>query len=109
MDDKKASPNMQKINIELDDKVSSGEYSNFVVVTHSPAEFVMDFTRILPGVPKAKVHSRIIMAPQHVKSYMMALKDNINKFEKKYGEIKVHQQEGIPKFGIKPPKSELPN
>ena len=100
---------MQKINIELDEKISSGEYSNFVVVTHSPAEFVMDFTRILPGVPKAKVHSRIIMAPPHVKSFMMALKDNISKFEKKYGEIKVHQQEGIPKFGITPPKSELPN
>jgi len=69
----------------------------------------MDFTRILPGVPKAKVHSRIIMAPPHVKSFMMALKDNVNKFEKKFGEIKVHQHEGIPKFGIKPPKSELPN
>ena len=51
--------NVQQINIELDEKVSSGEYANFVVVTHSPAEFVMDFTRILPGVPKAKVHSRI--------------------------------------------------
>ena len=109
MDQKKEQSNMQKINIELDEKVSSGEYSNFVVVTHSPAEFVMDFTRILPGVPKAKVHSRIIMAPPHVKSFMMALKDNVNKFEKKFGEIKVHQHEGIPKFGIKPPKSELPN
>ena len=60
MSDKK--PKTQQINIELDEKVSSGEYSNFVVVTHSPAEFVMDFTRLLPGVPKAKVHSRIIMA-----------------------------------------------
>jgi hypothetical protein len=105
MEQKKTPSNMQKINIELDEKVGSGEYSNFVVVTHSPAEFVIDFTRILPGVPKAKVHSRIIMAPPHV----MALKDNISKFEKKYGEIKVHQQEGIPKFGIKPPDSELPN
>ena len=109
MDQKKEQSNIQKINIELDEKASSGEYSNFVVVTHSPAEFVMDFTRILPGVPKAKIHSRIIMAPPHVKSFMMALKDNVNKFEKKYGEIKIHQQEGIPKFGIKPPKSELPN
>ena len=54
MDQKKTPSNMQKINIELDEKVSSGEYSNFVVVTHSPAEFVIDFTRILPGVPKAK-------------------------------------------------------
>ena len=109
MDQKKTPSNMQKINIELDEKVSSGEYSNFVVVTHSPAEFIMDFTRILPGVPKAKVHSRIIMAPPHVKSFMMALKENINKFENKYGEIKVHQQKGVPKFGMKPPDSELPN
>ncbi len=109
MEQKKKPSNMQKINIELDEKVGSGEYSNFVVVTHSPAEFVMDFTRILPGVPKAKVHSRIIVAPPHVKSFMMALKDNISKFEKRYGEIKIHQQEGMPKFGIKPPDSELPN
>ena len=109
MEQKKNPQNMQKINIELDEKAGSGEYSNFVVVTHSPAEFVMDFTRILPGVPKAKVHSRIIMAPQHVKSYMMALKDNIAKFEEKYGEIKIHKQEGIPKFGVKSPESELPN
>ena len=109
MEQKKKLSNMQKINIELDEKVGSGEYSNFVVVTHSPAEFVMDFTRILPGVPKAKVHSRIIVAPPHVKSFMIALKDNISKFEKKYGEIKIHQQEGMPKFGIKPPDSELPN
>ena len=109
MNQKKTPSNIQKINIELDEKAGSGEYSNFVVVTHSPAEFVMDFTRILPGVPKAKVHSRIIMAPPHIKSFMMALKDNIYKFEKKYGEIKIHQQEGVPKFGIKPPKSELPN
>ena len=73
--------NVQQINIELDEKVSSGEYANFVVVTHSPAEFVMDFTRLLPGVPKAKVHSRIIMAPQHAKAYLAALNDNIKKFD----------------------------
>ena len=80
---------VQQINIELDEKVSSGEYANFVVVTHSPAEFVMDFTRILPGVPKAKVHSRIIMAPQHAKAFLGALNENIKKFESKHGEIKL--------------------
>jgi len=109
MEQEKNPNKLQKINIELDEKAGSGEYSNFVVVTHSPAEFVIDFTRILPGLPKAKVHSRLIMAPPHVKSFMAALKDNINKFEKKFGEIKVHQQGGIPKFGVKPPESELPN
>ena len=79
--------NIQQINIELDSDVSSGEYANFVVITHSPAEFVLDFTRILPGVPKAKVHSRIIMAPPHGKAFLRALQDNIAKFESKHGEI----------------------
>ena len=90
--------------------ISSGEYANFVVVTHSPAEFVMDFTRILPGVPKAKVHSRIIMAPQHAKAYLKALMDNIKKYESKHGEIKMpNSKEGFPSFGVKPPKEVLPN
>ena len=102
--------NIQQINIELDEKVSSGEYANFVVVTHSSAEFVMDFTRLLPGVPKAKVHSRIIMAPQHAKAYLAALNDNIKKFESKHGEIKMPTQgEGFSSFGLKPPKETLPN
>ena len=81
--------NVQQINIQLDEKISSGEYANFVVVTHSPAEFVLDFTRILPGVPKAKVHSRIIMAPQHAKAFVGAINENIKKFEDKHGEIKM--------------------
>ncbi len=102
MDDKKKT---QQINIELDQQISSGEYANFVVVTHSPAEFVLDFTRILPGVSKAKVHSRIIMAPPHAKAYLLALQDNIKKFEEKYGEIK---SPGTP-FGVKPPENVLPN
>ena len=102
--------NIQQINIELDSDVSSGEYANFVVVTHSPAEFVLDFTRILPGVPKAKVHSRIIMAPQHVKTFLRALNDNINKFESKHGEIKLPKtEEGFSPFGVKPHDESLPN
>ena len=105
MDKKK----VQQINIELDESVSSGEYANFVVVTHSPAEFVMDYTRLLPGVPKAKIHSRIIMAPQHVKAFMLALQDNISKFEEKNGEIKSPGQESFKEFGVKPPESNLPN
>ena len=91
----KEKKNVQQINIELDEKISAGEYANFVVVTHSPAEFVMDFTRILPGVPKAKVHSRIIMAPQHAKAYLAALNDNIKKFEAKNGEIKMPSRDEL--------------
>ncbi len=102
--------NIQQINIELGEDISSGEYANFVVVTHSAAEFVMDFTRILPGVPKAKVHSRIIMAPQHAKAFLGALNDNIKKFEAKNGEIKMpNRDEGFSAFGVKPPKDKLPN
>ena len=102
--------NIQQINIELSQETSEGEYSNFVVVTHSPAEFVLDFTRILPGVPKAKVHSRIIMAPPHAKTFLRALSDNINKFESKHGEIKLPKNEdGFSPFGVKPSDESLPN
>lgn len=99
----------QQINIELSQETGEGEYSNFVVVTHSPAEFVYDFTRILPGVTKAKVHSRIIMAPPHAKAFLRALGDNISKFESKYGEIKSPGQESFRGFDIKPPKGTPPN
>ena len=102
--------NMQQINIELDADVSSGEYANFVVVTHSPAEFVLDFTRILPGVPKAKVHSRIIMAPPHAKTFLKALNENVSKFESKHGEIKLpNNEDGFSPFGINPPDENMPN
>ena len=78
-----------QLNIELSEKEGEGIYSNLAIITHSTAEFVIDFTRILPGVPKAKVFSRIIMTPQHAKLLAAALKDNIQKYESKFGEIKV--------------------
>ena len=98
----------QHINIELDEKVGSGDYANFVVITHSPAEFVMDFIRVLPGMTKSKVKSRIIMAPMHAKTLMMALKDNIKKYENKFGEIKVTKGGG-PAPNFKLPDDVLPN
>ncbi len=79
----------QQINIELGEKEAEGIYSNLAIITHSPAEFVIDFTRVLPGVPKAKVHARLIMTPQHAKLLMRALEENIGKFEMKFGEIKI--------------------
>ena len=78
-----------QIKIELDDNVGQGEYANFAVVSHSPAEFVMDYIRVLPGMTKSKVKARIIMAPMHAKTFMMALQDNIKKYENKFGEIKI--------------------
>jgi hypothetical protein len=92
----------QQINIELGEKEAEGIYSNLAIITHSPAEFVIDFTRVLPGVPKAKVHARLIMTAQHAKLLLRALEDNINKFESKFGEIKIHgEQPGIG-FGVQP-------
>lgn len=83
-----------QINIELGEQEAEGIYSNLVLISHSPAEFVLDFTRVLPGKPKAKVYARIILAPQHAKSLLKALEDNIKKYESQFGEIKVHGQAG---------------
>ena len=74
-------PKGQQIQIELGEKEAEGIYSNLAIITHSPAEFIIDFTRVVPGVPKAKVFSRIISTPQHAKMLLKALKDNIDKFE----------------------------
>ena len=96
----------QQINIEVGEKEAEGNYSNFVIVSHSPAEFIMDFTRILPGIPKAKVHSRIIMTPQHAKMFQNALKDNIQKYEMQFGEINLNAQMADNPFGFQlPPQS----
>ena len=81
----------QQLNIELGEKEAEGIYANLALISHSPAEFVIDFTRALPGVPKTKVYARIIMTPQHAKSLLGALSDNIKKFEDQFGEIKILQ------------------
>jgi hypothetical protein len=77
------------INIELKEDIAQGTYSNLAVITHSSSEFVIDFIRIMPGVPKAEVKSRIILTPEHAKRLLAALKDNISKFEAAHGPIKV--------------------
>ena len=78
-----------KINIQLSDEIAQGTYSNLAVISHSPAEFVIDFVRVMPGVPKAPVKSRIILTPEHAKRLLMALQDNINKYESINGTIKI--------------------
>jgi len=93
----------QQINIELGEKEAEGIYSNLAIISHSPAEFIIDFTRIVPGVPKAKVHARIITTPQHAKMLMKALKDNIEKFEAKFGDINIDSAPNQ-HFGFVPPK-----
>src|SRR6056300_773916 len=86
MEDKKQKA--QQINIELNEEVAQGVYSNLAVITHSTSEFVVDFVRIMPGIPKANVKSRIILTPEHAKRLLMALQDNIKKFEAINGPIK---------------------
>lgn len=92
MADKERHVEGQRINIELPEEEGQGIYSNFAIVSHSPSEFVIDFTRILPGLKKTKVYSRIILAPPHAKLLMRTLKDNLEKYEKKFGEIKVEPE-----------------
>ena len=100
-------PQGQQINIELGEKESEGIYSNLAIITHSPAEFIIDFTRILPGVPIAKVFARIIMTPQHARLLLNALRDNIEKYEGKFGEIKISGDEPQnPSFGFQVPSKE---
>lgn len=77
-----------QVNIELTEEIAQGVYSNLAVITHSQSEFVVDFIRIMPGAPKAKVKSRVILTPQHAKRLMRALSDNVNKFEAANGPIK---------------------
>lgn len=80
--------NPGQFNIELSEEVADGVYSNLAVITHSPAEFVIDFIRIMPGVPKSKVKSRIILTPEHAKRFVAALSDNISKYEAAHGPIR---------------------
>lgn len=77
-----------QLNIELTEEIAEGIYSNLAIITHSPSEFVVDFIKVMPGVPKAKVKSRILLTPQHAKRLLMALKDNVQKFEAQHGVIK---------------------
>ncbi|MCO6466627.1 MAG: DUF3467 domain-containing protein [Bradyrhizobiaceae bacterium] len=89
MADQKDGPQQHQMTIELGEKEAEGIYSNLAIISHSPAEFVVDFTRVLPGVPKARVHARIVMTPVHAKLLLHALTDNVAKYENQHGEINV--------------------
>lgn len=80
------------LNIELDEKTAEGIYSNLAIINHSVTEFIVDFISIMPGAPKAKVKSRIILTPQHAKRLSKAIAENVKRFEKSHGEIKDYEQ-----------------
>jgi len=89
----------QKIDIHLTEEIAQGVYSNLAIITHSHAEFILDFVSLMPGIPKGTVRSRIILTPQNAKRLLFALQDNMQKFEAKNGKVVDTQQEVIPILG----------
>ena len=98
MADEKNQGEPNQINIELSEEIAEGIYANLAMIAHSNSEFVIDFIRLMPGVPKAKVKSRIVITPEHAKRLLYALKDNIKKYEETFGAIK--QTDESPRFPI---------
>ena len=92
--EEKKKENQNQISIELKEDIAQGIYSNLAIITHSPSEFIVDFIRIMPGIPKAEVKSRIILTPEHAKRLLLALKDNIAKYESIHGTIKQAEGQG---------------
>lgn len=79
--------------LELPQDIAQGEYANFAIITHSSSDFILDFARILPGLPKATVKSRVILAPEHAKRLLQALNENIMRYENEFGRIQIPNQE----------------
>ena len=99
MAEEKEKPKQQasnQINIELPEEIAEGQYANLAMIAHSNSEFVVDFIRLMPGVPKARVKARIIITPEHARRLLAALKDNVEKYEKTFGPIK--RNDDAPKF-----------
>ena len=97
-DKHKQAPPQNQINIELSEEIAEGIYSNLAMIAHSNSEFVIDFIRLMPGVPKAKVKARVVITPEHAKRLLAALKDNIEKYEASFGPIK--RTDEAPKFPL---------
>ena len=95
-----------QLNIELPEEVAEGIYSNLAIISHSHTEFVADFIRIMPNVPKAKVKARVILTPHHAKRLMRALMDNIKKYEANHGVIDESNQPPFPPMNFNTPKAQ---
>ncbi len=98
--------NQNQINIELPEEVAEGIYSNLAIISHSHSEFVVDFIRLVPNVPKAKVKARVILTPQHAKRLMAALGDNIKKYESQFGVIDAQDHMQYLKMNFNTPKAQ---
>jgi len=98
--------NQKQLNIELPEEVSEGIYSNLAIISHSHSEFVVDFIRLMPNVPKAKVKSRIVLTPMHAKRLMKALSENLKKFETQFGSIDEPDVPPFPTMNFNTPKAQ---
>ena len=85
-----------QLQIELKEDVAQGIYANLAVITHSSSEFIVDFVRVMPGIPKVGVKSRIVLAPEHAKRLLRALEENIGKYERTFGPIRLLDEQIIP-------------
>ena len=85
-----------QLQIELKEDIAQGIYANLAVITHSSSEFIVDFVRVMPGMPKAGVKSRIVLAPEHTKRLLRALEENIGKYERTFGPIRLLDEQPIP-------------
>lgn len=95
-----------QLNIELPEEIAEGVYSNLAIISHSHSEFVVDFVRLMPNVPKAKVKSRIVLTPQHAKRLMRALADNLKKYEAQFGQVDEPEQPPFPPMNFNTPKAQ---
>ena len=95
-------PPQNQIQIKIDEKVGEGTYANFFVITNSPSEFIMDCGRILPGIPDARIYTRVLMTPSHAKQLTQLLEKNIDAYENQFGEIKLQGQQDNKPVGFKP-------
>jgi len=95
-----------QMNIELSEEIALGIYSNLAIITHSPGEFVCDFVQLMPGMPKGKVRSRVLMTPQNAKRFMQALIENIQKYEQTFGVIEDIDIQGMPPMNFGTPTTQ---
>lgn len=98
MEDQNSENSLQ---IELKEEIAQGTYANLAFITHSSAEFILDFVRVMPGIPKASVQSRVIIAPEHAKRLLRALEENIAKYERNFGQIRLNDDQFIPPMTVK--------
>ncbi len=84
------------MDIELDEQLAQGQYANLAIISHSTTEFIIDFASVLPGMPKPKVNSRIILTPSHAKRLLYSLQENVARYENNHGAIEIHQRETLP-------------